>query len=79
MDEWKGMIQRNVRKRAEAWISEISLPAKNNSEEIKAEKIVIARHSHIPTTTNSSRTTRSSQEHPISTRVMHGGIELVLI
>jgi hypothetical protein len=38
MDEWKAMIKRNVRNRCEAWISEISIPAKNNAEEIKAEK-----------------------------------------
>jgi hypothetical protein len=79
MDEWKGMIKRNVRNRGEAWISEISLPAKNNGEKIKAKKIIVARHSHIPTTTNSSSTTRSSQKHPTITRVMHEGIELVLI
>jgi hypothetical protein len=79
MDEWKGTIQRNVCNRCEVWISEISLPAKINGEKIKAKKIIVARHSHIPTTTNSSRTTRSSQEHPTITRVVHGGIELVLI
>jgi ribosomal protein L2 len=38
MDEWKGMITRNVRNRCETWIGEISLPAKNNGEKIKAEK-----------------------------------------
>jgi hypothetical protein len=32
MDEWKGMIKRNVHNRGEAWISEISLPEKNNGE-----------------------------------------------
>jgi hypothetical protein len=35
-------------------------------------------HRHIPTTTNSSGAMRSSQEHPIITRVVHGRIELVL-
>jgi hypothetical protein len=79
MDEWKGMIKKHVRNRCETWIGEISLPAKNNGEKIKAENIIVARHSHIPTTTNSSRTTRSSQEHPTITQVVHGGIELVLI
>jgi hypothetical protein len=78
MDEWKIMIKRNVRNRCEMWISEISLPPKHNGEKRKVEELVIARHSHIPTT-SSSRTTRSSQEHPTITRVMHGGIELVLI
>jgi hypothetical protein len=78
MDKWKGMIKRNVCNRGEAWISEISLPAKNNGEKRKVEEIVIARHSHI-LTMNSSRTTSSSQEHPTITRVVHGGIKLVLI
>jgi hypothetical protein len=78
MDEWKGMVKMNVRNRREAWISEISLPAKKNGEKRKVEEIVIATHSHIPTT-SSSRTTRSSQEHPTITRVMNGGTELVLI
>jgi hypothetical protein len=59
MDEWKGTIKRNVRNRNEAWISGISLPAKNNGEKRKVEEIIVARHSHIPTT-SSSRTTRSS-------------------
>jgi hypothetical protein len=72
------MIKRNVHNSCETWISEISLPAKNNGEKIKAEKIIVARHSHIPTM-NSSRTTRNSQGHPTITRVVHGGIELVLI
>jgi len=52
---------------------------KKNGDKRKVEKIIVARHSHIPTTTSSSRTTRSSQEHPTVTRVVHGGIELVLI
>lgn len=78
MDEWKGMMKRNVRNRCEAWISGISFPAKNNGEKRKVEEIVIARHSHIPMT-SSSRTMRSSQEHPKITRVVHGAIELVLI
>ncbi|KAJ7289602.1 hypothetical protein C8J57DRAFT_1459537 [Mycena rebaudengoi] len=44
------------------------VPVKNNGK----------KHSDIPTMTNGSRTTRSSQGHPTIMRVMHGGIELVL-
>jgi hypothetical protein len=38
--------------------------AKNKGDKRKIAKIIVARHSHIPTTTNSSRTTRNSPEHP---------------
>jgi hypothetical protein len=48
------------------------VPAKNNCHKRKVEKTIVVRHSHIPTTTN-------SQEHSTITRVVHGGIELVLI
>ncbi|KAJ7254187.1 hypothetical protein C8J57DRAFT_1236912 [Mycena rebaudengoi] len=41
----------------------------------KVEEIIVARESHILAATNSSRTTRSSQEHSTATRVVHGGID----
>jgi hypothetical protein len=53
-------------------------PAKTNGDKGKVEKIIVAMHSHIPTTT-STRTTRSSGGHPEITRVVHAGIEFVLI
>lgn len=53
--------------------------AKNNGNKRKLKRIIVERHSYILTTTNSSRTTRSSQEYPIITRVRYGGIEFVLI
>ncbi|KAJ7306870.1 hypothetical protein DFH08DRAFT_944689 [Mycena albidolilacea] len=67
MYDTRGEILGWTNGKGEAWISGISLPAKNNGENRKAEEIVIARHNHIPTTTNSYRTTRSSQEHPTIT------------
>jgi hypothetical protein len=39
---------------------------KTNGDRRKVERIIVARHSHIPT--------RSSGEHPTITRVVHGGI-----
>jgi hypothetical protein len=43
--------------------------AKNNGDKRKLKRIIVERHSYILTTTNSSRTTRSSQEYPRITRV----------
>jgi hypothetical protein len=37
MDEWKGMIQRNVRDGGEAWISGVSLPAKTTAKKEKSK------------------------------------------
>jgi len=53
--------------------------AKKNGDKEKSKKIIVARDSHILTTTTSSRMSKSSREHHRITRVVHGGIDLVLI